>query len=342
MNLQDLKTPPEASSPPPEIISWNQNQFPSLSSNLFTFHLKPNQNNFNIEMIKIQSSVNQSQNQNNWKTCPQVNDWPLYLQLNVLCHITHLSWEKPAIFISQSDLKKDTKNDSVTSQRPAYRRQMASNILRMGGDTFATLGHVLNLTPIAIAAVMIAETEDDENQNTEWNRMNEENFQDIEDDQNEIEDVHWDDRNAIVNDNNTRMHMAESPRDPLQNTNENGISQLVSQDAVTSSNVISSSSSSGIDSNVKEKNDQQIIWKWYQSTVLDQLIIPLMLDDDHHLIQLFTSTREHLNEADCTSTDYFPTSDGQMKCCGHVFQDGEPLYRCRTCALDETVVFCLR
>ncbi|KAF9432410.1 hypothetical protein BGZ76_010843 [Entomortierella beljakovae] len=45
-------------------------------------------------------------------------------------------------------------------------------------------------------------------------------------------------------------------------------------------------------------------------------------------------------QTDDVDDEYSPSARGQA--CGHTFKTGEGVFRCRTCALDETCVFCLR
>ncbi|KAG0236519.1 hypothetical protein BGW41_000387 [Actinomortierella wolfii] len=79
--------------------------------------------------------------------------------------------------------------------------------------------------------------------------------------------------------------------------------------------------------------------------IITQLYTSLWANNDEYLHTYFPYFAEARQKGVIANTDngddeYSPSARGQA--CGHTFKMGEGVFRCRTCALDETCVLCLR
>ncbi|KAF9972936.1 hypothetical protein BGZ73_003880 [Actinomortierella ambigua] len=82
-----------------------------------------------------------------------------------------------------------------------------------------------------------------------------------------------------------------------------------------------------------------------QRDITAQLYTSLWANNDEYLHTYFPYFAEARQKGVIANTDngddeYSPSARGQA--CGHTFKTGEGVFRCRTCALDETCVLCLR
>ncbi|KAG0262024.1 hypothetical protein DFQ27_002579 [Actinomortierella ambigua] len=82
-----------------------------------------------------------------------------------------------------------------------------------------------------------------------------------------------------------------------------------------------------------------------QRDITAQLYTSLWANNDDYLHTYFPYFAEARQKGVIANTDngddeYSPSARGQA--CGHTFKMGEGVFRCRTCALDETCVLCLR